>query len=1036
MLQTYFKRLCLQRSLLILLGIGLLPGLYAQTTVTGTVSSADNNQPLAGATVTVVNTTMGALTDDNGKYSVTIPEGATTLVFTYVGYRKQEIEINGRSVIDITLSESAISIDEVVVVGYGTQKKTNVTGSIVSVQSDEIARVQSPSFDVALQGKVPGVYVTTNGGQPGGGVFVRIRGVGSINNSNPLYVVDGVIVGAGNNENSNPLSTINPNDIASIDILKDAASTAIYGARAANGVVLITTKRGQSGKPRVEYSGYYGIQQPTSKLPAPMNAAQFATNMNLAFAAAGETPPFDNPNSLESFDYLDEIIDNGYVTDHQVSISGGSPRNNYYVSMNYFNNEGIMFTTYQERYSFRANTDNQITDKIKIGNSLMYSRSSQYNNNAGNRTFIHGSFTNLYQALPTQPTYNADGSFAGPEDTRLERRRNQVSLYTLPQRDPATDRILGNAYVQYEPIKGLFLKSSFSVDINNFSNHVFEPIWEEGLLNSGGLSTISRNTSNSLFWQWENTINYVTSIGKNNFNVIAGTSAQDFRIRTLNTTARYDTDVFTEIVLGAQELNSTSGFSEESLASVFGRLVYDYDNKYLLTAAVRRDGSSKFGPENKFGVFPSFSAGWRVSQEAFWGDNPIVTDLKLRGGWGQVGSDAIGNFRYLATLSTAFDYAFGNQTTVSSLGAALENLANPGVQWETSTEYTFGFDAGLFNDRLTFSAEYFNRTRTDMLLVLDLPGVSGLGTTVDNVGELANSGLEFATAYRKLTGDFQYEFNANLSTFKSEVVDLGGKDELIAYTYSGSGATSVIRPGHPLGIFLGLRTEGIFQSQEEVDAANGIDGDPSSPYQQLGTGPGDFKWADLNGDGRINSDDKEIIGSPVPDFTYGFGGVMRYKQFDMNFQFFGVMGNDILHIARSQLEASGRAYNKSSTTVNAWTPGSTFYDPSDNSTWIPRPHLQDPNQNIRLGDHLVEDGSFLRLKTLQIGYNLPQALLSKAKMSNARIYVSSQNVFVLTKFTGIDPEVGLDQNTSAAAGIYQDLYPQVRNLSAGITLSF
>ena len=325
--------------------------------------------------------------------------------------------------------------------------------------------------------------------------------------------------------------------------------------------------------------------------------------------------------------------------------------------------------------------------------------------------------------------------------------------------------------------------------------------------------------------------------------------------------------------------------------------------------------------ENKFGIFPSFTAGWRISQEDFWSDAGPINDLKLRGGWGQVGSDAIGNFRYLATLSTAFDYAFGNQTAISSLGAALENLANPGVQWETSTEYNFGFDAGLFNDALTFSAEYFNRTRTDMLLVLDLPGVSGLGTTVDNVGKLVNSGFEFATFYRKLTGDFQYEFNANLTTYTSEVVDLGGKDEIVAYTYSGSGATSVIRPGHPLGIFLGLRTEGLFQSQEEVDAANAIDGDASTPYQQLGTGPGDFKWADLNGDGMINSDDKEIIGSPVPDFTYGFGGVLRYGSFDMNFQFFGVQGNDILHIARSQLESSGRAYNKSSTTakrLDAW----------------------------------------------------------------------------------------------------------------------
>lgn len=1030
MIPSYAKRLFHPRYLLLVIGIGLLSSLQAQKTVRGTVTDADENRPLVGGTVTVQNTNRGALTDDAGNYSVEVPDGASTLIFSYVGYATQEVVVGNQSTINVSLATDQNLLDEVVVVGYGTQKKTNVTGSIVSVKADEIARVQTPSLDAAIQGKVPGVYVTSNGGQPGGGISVRIRGVGAINNSNPLYVIDGVIVNAGNNENSNPLATINPNDIASIDILKDAASTAIYGARAANGVVLITTKRGQSGKPRVEYGAYFGIQEPTGKLPRPMNAAEFATNMNTAFIAAGELPPFDNPASLgEGVDYMDEIIDNGWLTDHQLSISGGGPRNTYYVSMNYFNNEGIMKTTFQERYSFRANTDNQISDKIKIGNSLMYSRSSQFNNNAGNRTFIHGAFTNLYQALPTQPIFNADGSFAGPEDTRLERRRNLVSEYTLPDRNNATDRILGNVYAEIEPIKGLVFRTAFSADIINGNNYSFTPIWKEGLLDSGGLSNINRSNSNSLFWLWENTLSYTKTLGKNTVNLTAGTSAQDFRFQSLSTTARYDTDVFTQIVVGPQELVSNSGFSEESLASVFGRLVYDYDNKYLLTAAVRRDGSSKFGPENKFGVFPSFSAGYRISQEEFWPESSVVTDLKLRGGWGQVGSDAIGNFRYLATLSTAFDYAFGNQTTISSLGAALENLANPGVQWETATEYNFGFDAGLFNDRVNFSAEYFNRTRTDMLLVLDLPGVSGLETTVDNVGELVNKGLEFALSYRKGTGDFQYEFNANLTTFSNEVVDLGGPDEIISYSYSGSGATSVIRPGQPLGVFLGLQTLGLFQTQEEVEAANAIDGDPSTPYQQLGTGPGDFKWADLNGDGRIDSDDKTIIGNPVPDFSYGFGGVMKYKQFDMNFQFFGVQGNDILHIARSQLEASGRAYNKSSSVVNAWSGPGT-------SNEIPRPHLQDPNQNIRIGDHLVEDGSYLRLRTLQIGYNLPEGVLKAMKMSFGRIYVSGQNLFVLTAFTGNDPEVGLDQNSSASAGIYQDLYPQVRNWSVGVNLSF
>ncbi|NND32010.1 MAG: SusC/RagA family TonB-linked outer membrane protein [Saprospiraceae bacterium] len=1001
--------------------------------ISGTVKDADG-QPLVGATVIALGTSIGTATDIDGSFSLSVPDDTKVLVVSYTGYSTQEVTIEGRTQIDVTLSSDLTTLEEVVVTGYGTQKKTNVTGSIVSVGAEDIARVQTPTFDAALQGKVPGVYVTSNGGQPGGGVFVRIRGAGTINNSNPLYVIDGVIVSAGDSENSNPLATINPNDIETIDILKDAASTAIYGARAANGVVLITTKRGKSGKPQVSYSAYIGIQEPASKLPRPMNAAEFAANMNEAFRAAGEEIPFANPSSLgEGTNWIDEVVSNGSIMDHQLSISGGSENNQYYVSMNYFDNQGIMLNTFQERFSFRANTDNQIGKHIKIGNSLAYSRGSHFNNNAGNRTFIHGAFTNLYQGLPTIPLYEDDEEvsstgYGGPTDINLEFRRNQVSVYELPTRDNSTDRIFGNVYLEITPIKGLSLKTILSTDIQNFSNYNFEPIWKEGVISSGGLSTINQSRNSSIFWQWDNVLTYANSIDRHNFVLTAGVSAQESKFRSLNSVARYETNVFTEIVDGAKELTSNSNLVEESLASVFGRLNYDFDNKYLLTAAVRRDGSSKFGPTNKFGVFPSFTAGWRISQEDFF-PGGFLSDLKIRGGWGQVGSDAIGNFRYLATLSSTFDYAFGNQTGVSSLGAALQDLANPGVKWETATEYSFGADFGFMQGRLTFSAEYFNRTRSDMLLVLQLPGISGLSTTVDNVGELVNKGLEFAVGYRKVDGDFRYDFNANLSTFSSEVIDLGGQDEIVAYTYSGSGATVVIRPGQPLGVFLARRTLGIFQTQEEVDAANALDGEPASPYQQTGTGPGDFKWADLNGDGVVTNADKEVVGSPIPDFTYGFGGTMQYKQLDLNFQFSGVQGNDIFHIARSQLQASGRAYNKSSSVVNAWSGPGTSND-------IPRPHLQDPNQNIILGDHLIEDGSYLRLRTLQLGYHIPQTVLEPIGISSARIYLGGQNVFVLTKFTGIDPEVGLDENNSAAAGIYQDLYPQVRNWSFGINVGF
>ena len=993
----------------------------------------ENGEGLPGASVVEKGTTNGVTSDLDGNYKLTLPEGATINI-SFVGYLSQDISIAGRSTIDIQMVMDAAHLEEVVVVGYGTQEKRNVSGSIASVDSKVLMQTQAPSADVSLQGRMPGVYVTTNGGQPGGGVFVRIRGAGTINNSNPLYVIDGIIIPVGNNENNNPLATINPNDIESIDILKDAASSAIYGARAANGVVLITTKKGKTGEPTLRYSTYFGVQHAASKQVRPMNATEFGEFMNKSFAAAGDPIPFTNPSSLgQGTNWLEEGTQTGTITDHQLSISGGTEANKYFVSLNYFNNQGIMRRTHQDRFSIRVNTDNQINKAIKIGNTLMYSKSSQLNNNAGNRTFIHGAYTGLYQALPTVPVYDdnlatsSDG-FGGPTDVNLERQRNIIASTDRPTRDNPTDRVLGSVYMDVELFKGLSFRSSFSADIRRESDYFFESSWTEGLLNSNGLSNLRQSRNNNDFWQFDNVLRYNNSIEEHNFSVLLGTSAQESKFTSLSTSGQYDTDVFTQFVNGAASLQSFSSLSEESLASVFGRLTYDYKSKYLLTAAIRRDGSSKFGPNNKFGVFPSFTAGWRISDENFIDTDGFLSDLKIRGGWGQVGSDAIGNFRYLAQMNSTFDYAFGNQTAVSSLGVALQDLANRDVQWETATEYNFGVDAVFMNGRLTFTTEYYHKTNTNMLFVLDLPGTSGLQTTVDNVGEVINKGLEFAVGYRKTTGDFQYDFNANLTTLNSEVIDLAGKDELVAYTYSGSGSTVVIRPGLPLGSFFTRRTEGIFQTQAEVDAANEL-GDPSTPYQNIATGPGDWKWKDLDGDGVITQADKEITGSPIPAFTYGFGATFQYKRFDLSLQFFGVSGNDILNVNKSQLEGSGRAYNKSSAVVNAW-------DGPGTSNTIPRPHKSDPNQNIILSDHLVEDGSFMRLKTLQLGYNFPLEMIGKIGLSAARLYVSGQNLFVITKFTGGDPEVGLVQNNSAAAGIYNDLYPQVRNLSVGINVTF
>jgi TonB-linked SusC/RagA family outer membrane protein len=1006
--------------------VNFLTKTYLAADIKGTVTD-DNGEKLPGVNVIIKGSTKGTSTNANGEFSLSNVNDKDVLVITYVGYESQEIQINNRIAFSIVLKSDAKALDEVVVVGYGTQKRSNITGSISTIKAAELTKVQSPSFDNALQGKSPGVYVSNNGGTPGGGVVVRIRGVGAINNSNPLYIIDGIQRDPGNDENSNPLASINSNDIESIDVLKDAASTAIYGARAANGVVLITTKRGSSGKAQINYSTYVGFQNPAGNLPRPLNATEFAENMNAAFTAANQVAPFADPKSLGTgTDWMAAGLKQGFMTDHQLSISGGTAKNKYYISGNYFKNDGMMLATYFERMSLRINTDNQITDKIKVGNSLMISSVNARNNGTGNRVFIHGAFTGLYQALPTIPVYNADGTFGGPTDLRLERQGNVVAGALRPKVVPEAYDIIGNVYVEYQPIKNLTFKSSLSSNFGFTGYNSFDPSWSYGLLNSAGLSSISVSNSLSRQWILENTLVYSKSIGKHNINTLIGTTALDLSYRSNNQSGTYDTDAFTEIASGSMKSISTNtNSSQESLASVFGRFGYDYDNKYLLTVNVRRDGSSKFGPNYKYGVFPSVSAGWVMSEEKFIKDElPVISFLKLRGGWGQVGSDAIGNFRYLARVQSGYNYGFGNQSAITSLGAALGDLANPDVKWETVTEYNGGLEGSLFNGALSFSAEYFNRTRTDMLLTLDLPGVSGLRTITANTGEFNNKGLEFSLDYRKSTGDFKYNVNANLTTFDNKVVSLGERGDIFPFVYSGSGGSTLIRVGQPLGVFYGLVSEGIFQTKAQVDAANAVDGNPATPYQVAGTGPGDFKYKDLNGDGRINDADKTIIGNPTPKFTFGIGGNFSYKRFDLSYQFYGVQGNDIFNIARSILESSGRAFSKSSTVVNAWKGEGT-------SNSIPRPIVTDPNSNTRLASHYVEDGSFIRLKNIQLGYKLPVKTVQ-----SLQLYVAVQNAFVITNFKGIDPEVGLDNNNSAIAGIYQDLYPQPRTVTIGLKCAF
>ncbi|MBU2948578.1 SusC/RagA family TonB-linked outer membrane protein [Zobellia uliginosa] len=1005
--------------------------LCAQTTISGTTS--DDQGVLPGVNVLVKGTTVGSVSDFDGNYSIEAPDGSSTLVFSYVGYSKQEVAIDGRTTINVTLTEDAQALSEVVVVGYGTQKKGNLTGAVGSIGAEEIGTKPLTSPDQALAGTIAGVNIANRSGDPAAPINVRIRGVGSPGNNDPLWVIDGIplvqttniTVNTSSTTDSNPLASLNPNDIESITVLKDAASAAIYGARGANGVIMVTTKRGKSGVGKMTYSGYTAFSELREKIDV-LNVSQY---IDIQSQLGRDYSGFANSREV---DWQDEFFKTGFVQSHNISASGGNENANYYISGGYLDQEGIEQSQAFERYSLKANSDFKVGKRLKFGQSLAISHSDRQVQPEGGG--VNSAGISLRNAPYYQPFdingplgYNIEsianiGAGNGSQNT-LWRNDPRVNLTTIEVR-----QVLGNFYGELELAEGLKAKASVGVD------HVTgEGLFNQTPANFNGTgarqSLRVQNLTKQFTLTTGATLSYNKTFGEShNFSALVGFEQTKF---TFDKIRVQGTNIFNPN-FATTSLNSTATQEADlwTLQGWLGRVNYDYEGKYLATINFRRDASSRFAEDNRSGVFPSVSLGWRISSEEFFNTEGVVNDLKIRAGWGQLGNQQTpDSFPYQPALESNIFYVIGDDQTVVRAPAPTR-FANAALGWETSTQFDIGLDASLFQSRMSITADYYNKESDDVLLAVPLPSVSGIFYGADsNLGSIKNSGVELAVDYRGEVGDhFTYSIGANITTVKNEVTDLGD----VTAINSGIGGAQTHRTvvGESLGHFYGYKTNGLYQNTAEAASAL-----PDASSQ--GAEPGDIRFVDVNGDGEITPDDRTILGSPIPGYFYGMNFNANYKNFDFALVFRGVGDLQVYNSARSQIEDLRSTNNFSTRVLNRWTGEGTSND-------MPRLTLDDPNQNNRYSDRWIEDADYLRIQNLQIGYNIPGEDLGNwtgGFINGLRIYFGASNLATFTSYKGWDPEVTRAQSfqkgaNALATGQDGGTGPAPRTYQIGLTVNF
>ena len=1036
---------------------------YAQEFVCSGTIVDEAGEPIIGASVFQKGSNKGAVSDFNGEFKLAqVPEGSVITV-SYIGYKT--VEAKAAAGMRIVMHEDNATLNELVVVGYGVQKKSVVTASIAKVGADELGMTAPVRMDNALKGLAAGVTVTSSSGQPGAAAQIRVRGIGTINNSDPLYIVDGMPIEGG-------LDYVNPSDIESIEVLKDAASGAIYGARAANGVVLVTTKSGKKGKVKVNYNFSYGWQSKWRKRDM-LNATEYAVMMNEGYINAGMEPLYADPYHLtdamgntitDGTDWQDELFnDNAPVMNHDVTISGASDKVNYYLSLGYYTQEGIIGGNFDrsnyQRLSLRSNTKYNVFDvakernwlnKLDITVNLSYARvkskdievNSQYGSPLGSALALSPILTPTLSGAAAEeqdayysrqqegyyrPIYGADGNPYTIPGAEYNEMVNPMMALSLPGNNNWSHKFVTNFAAELQLWDGLKYRISYGADMSFWGNEGHTLTYYLSGNNRSNKTAASQESDRGTVWQIENVLTYDKTFGDHTFNVVLGQSAMKNTGWTLGANRNYLIDVnkpYINFASGLAENGDRDGWGGPSnphtLSSMFARLSYNYAERYMLQATVRRDGSSRFGSNNKYATFPSFSLGWNVTNESFMKNAPKwLSNLKLRASWGKNGNENIDDFRYIVLTTTGNNYILGNGESVIN-GVKPNGLSNPDLKWEESEQTDIGLDFGFMNNALTFSVDWYKKKTNGMLMTMAIPSYVGENKPIGNVGKMENSGIEFELGYKFNVADATFNFRGNASYLKNELVELGNDTGWATYdSFQGVGTITRAMNGEPFPYFYGLKTDGIFQTQAEIDSYVGPDGTPVQPDAK----PGYVRFVDINNDGKIDDNDRTKIGKGMPDWTFGFNFTAAWRGFDFSMMWQGTAGNDVFDATR---RIDIRSTNMPAWMLNRWTGPGT-------SDKYPIFIVGDSSDNWKSSDLYVYDGSYLRLKNVELGYTLPENITRKVFVNRLRVYVSAENLFTFTKYHGFDPEIS---SGGTSLGVDYGVYPQARVWRVGFNLEF
>lgn len=1022
--------------------LSILFSVYGQAqdlTVNGKVLD-ENGLPIPGVSILIKGTSKATASDFDGNYQIKAASNGT-LVFSFLGYGTAEEPIKGRNRIDVKLNPSIETLQEIVVVGYGSQKKSVVTGAISSVKAKDLEKVPNGRIEQSLQGRVSGVTIAASSGQPGSNSTVRVRGVTTFAGNDPLWVVDGVVVDAGG------IGFLNQSDIESIEVLKDAASAAIYGTRAASGVVLVTTKKGKSGKITVNYNGFAGTSSPEKTLNL-LNATQYGALVNEKSVAAGGSVKFPDLSALGvGTDWQKAIFNTSAMRySHEVSISGGSDVSTFYASFGLQDQEGIV-TSENSKYNkknFRLNSTHKLSKIFTLGQTLAFTHVKSSGIDANNES--NGPLISAINLDPITPLVELDPLQAN----KLEYSENPVirdangnpyGISTLVGQGMVnpiaytkirlgafgvSDDFVGNTYLEAAITKHIKVRSTVGGKLSYWDSQIFTPVYYLGATYSVSKNSFSKSQNKSFAWNIENIVTYTNKFGNHNLTVLLGQGSYVDNIGGGSTSKMYGLPItsyrdasFNFDIPQSNRESSTYDLTEHKLTSLFSRINYDFKEKYLFTGIIRRDGSSRFGTNNKFGIFPSFNLGWVVTKEDFWKQKDVLNTMKIRGGYGIVGNDNIGEFRYLSLVNGGYNYSFGNEGAIAS-GYANLTLDNPDLKWEQTSQANIGFESTFFNT-LNLTVDLYKKKTTGILRPINIPGYVGVATNpAGNVADMENKGIEVELGYKKRFGEMNFSVNGNVSYLENKVTYIASDSDYIAGDagFQSMGQVTRTQVGQSYNSFYGFKTAGIFQNQAEIAAYTNTSGGLIQPNAR----PGDFRWIDTDGSGSIDDADKQFLGSNLPKYTFGLTLNLDYKNFDLMVFTQGAAGNKIFQGLR-RLDVGDANYQ--TIALSRWTGEGTSND-------YPRLTNNDTNGNFgRMSDFYLEKGDYLRLKLVQLGYSLPSAVVSKIGASKLRMYLTAENLFTLTKYTGYDPEIG-----GGVFGIDKGIYPQARTFMLGVNLQF